>query len=195
MSNITRSSSARVAHQNKWSNDTPIHTIICTNSNKNTNRKSSFEAIIHHPRRLGSGSACERCRSRKTKCDGGQPCSFCASHGIQCVHRQTKKKRSSYPYAQTTTAASTTPVLNSKTSTKISVNIQLPSLLHNNRQNGNQTKQFKQQKSSCFDTVIQQQQNPIKINDGSSTDSSISSIHSMHGKFRKNFKIGVYLDL
>lgn len=195
MSNTTRSSSARVAYQDKWSNDTPIHTIICTNSNKNTNKKSSFEAVIHHPRRLGSGSACERCRSRKTKCDGGQPCSFCASHGIQCIHRQTKKKRSPPSYSLTTTTTSTTSTMNTKANTKVNVNVQLPSLLHNNRQYGSQTAQFKQQKSSYFDTVIQQQQDSVKINDSSSTDSNISSIYSMHGKSIKNFKIDTYLGL
>lgn len=43
-------------------------------------------------RRLSSGSACEACRRRKTKCDGGQPCAYCASNGIECVHRNTRRK-------------------------------------------------------------------------------------------------------
>ncbi|KAL9556660.1 hypothetical protein PS6_002231 [Mucor atramentarius] len=180
----SRSSSARV-HHNRWSN-TPIHTIICTNSNKNSTKRSSFEAIIHHPRRLGSGSACERCRSRKTKCDGGQPCSFCASHGIQCVHRQTKKKRNSFPYAATATASSDTGTVAAVTaatpapindSSTLDVNVQLPSLYRQHREPAEHSKQINSQ-SSYFDKGIQQES--IKMSDGSSTDSSISSICSMH---------------
>ncbi|KAG2232674.1 hypothetical protein INT48_006853 [Thamnidium elegans] len=45
----------------------------------------------HRPRRLSSGSACETCRKRKTKCDGGQPCAFCSSNGIECSHRLNKQ--------------------------------------------------------------------------------------------------------
>ncbi|KAI7847103.1 hypothetical protein BDC45DRAFT_576205 [Circinella umbellata] len=46
-------------------------------------------------RRLSSGSACEVCRKRKTKCDGGNPCGFCAVNGIECVHRATRRKKTS----------------------------------------------------------------------------------------------------
>lgn len=46
-----------------------------------------------YARRLSSGSACETCRRRKTKCDGGQPCAFCSSNGIQCSHRLKLKKK------------------------------------------------------------------------------------------------------
>lgn len=194
----TKSSSARV-HHNKWSN-TPIHTIICTNSNTNSNKRSSFEAIIHHPRRLGSGSACERCRSRKTKCDGGQPCSFCASHGIQCVHRQNKKKRNSYPYATSTAATTNTTATTSTTTSKartlaaivtstpindtsrLDVNVQLPSLYRQYREPEEHIKKINRQ-PSYFDKGIQQ--DPIKMSDGGSTDSSISSICSMHGNTQK----------
>ncbi|KAG2217588.1 hypothetical protein INT45_012444 [Circinella minor] len=44
-------------------------------------------------RRLSSGSACETCRRRKTKCDGGSPCGFCASAGIECVNNSERRKR------------------------------------------------------------------------------------------------------
>ncbi|KAG1140952.1 hypothetical protein G6F37_004251 [Rhizopus arrhizus] len=40
----------------------------------------------HAARRLSSGSACETCRRRKTKCDGASPCGFCAANGIECVN-------------------------------------------------------------------------------------------------------------
>lgn len=63
---------------------------------KRPNMKS-YTSVIHHPRRLGSGSACERCRSRKTKCDGGRPCAFCASHGVPCIHRPSNRKRKPSP--------------------------------------------------------------------------------------------------
>ncbi|KAL1922918.1 uncharacterized protein VTP21DRAFT_9294, partial [Calcarisporiella thermophila] len=43
-------------------------------------------------RRLSSGSACETCRRRKTKCDGNQPCSFCAANNIECINRAEKKR-------------------------------------------------------------------------------------------------------
>lgn len=45
-------------------------------------------------RRLSSGSACETCRRRKTKCDGGNPCAFCASAGIECINNSERRKRS-----------------------------------------------------------------------------------------------------
>ncbi|KAI9497236.1 hypothetical protein BDB00DRAFT_926108 [Zychaea mexicana] len=54
------------------------------------------------PRRLSSGSACEVCRKRKTKCDGGNPCAFCAANGIECVHRATRRKKSSLAIGSTT---------------------------------------------------------------------------------------------
>lgn len=42
-------------------------------------------------RRLSSGSACETCRRRKTKCDGGNPCNFCATNSIECVNHSEKR--------------------------------------------------------------------------------------------------------
>ncbi|KAF7730676.1 hypothetical protein EC973_001625 [Apophysomyces ossiformis] len=62
-----------------------------------------YSVVSDHPRsvftttnarRLSSGSACETCRRRKTKCDGGSPCSFCASNGIECVNNSERRKRS-----------------------------------------------------------------------------------------------------
>lgn len=44
-------------------------------------------------RRLSSGSACETCRRRKTKCDGATPCAYCASAGIPCVNNSERRKR------------------------------------------------------------------------------------------------------
>ncbi|KAI9344766.1 hypothetical protein BD770DRAFT_447111 [Pilaira anomala] len=47
--------------------------------------------VKYYTHRLSSGSACEACRKRKTKCDGGEPCTYCASTGIQCSHRAITK--------------------------------------------------------------------------------------------------------
>lgn len=61
------------------------------------NPKESNGHILYFketPRRLSSGSACETCRRRKTKCDGGQPCAFCKSNGIQCLRRANKRSTS-----------------------------------------------------------------------------------------------------
>ncbi|CAO3594646.1 unnamed protein product [Absidia cylindrospora] len=62
-------------------------------------RSKSTGTMQHVPRRLSSGSACETCRRRKTKCDGGQPCAFCASNRIECIHRPSRRKRSSPKYS------------------------------------------------------------------------------------------------
>ncbi|KAI9013383.1 hypothetical protein CLU79DRAFT_769093 [Phycomyces nitens] len=61
-----------------------------------------FIVVSDHPRsvfsttnarRLSSGSACETCRRRKTKCDGSSPCSFCSTNGIDCVNNSERRKR------------------------------------------------------------------------------------------------------
>ncbi|KAG2180830.1 hypothetical protein INT43_008409 [Umbelopsis isabellina] len=44
-------------------------------------------------RRLSSGSACETCRRRKTKCDGQQPCNYCSTNGIECLNNSERRKR------------------------------------------------------------------------------------------------------
>lgn len=62
-----------------------------------------YSVVSDHPRsvfttstarRLSSGSACETCRRRKTKCDGCSPCNFCASSGIECINNSERRKRS-----------------------------------------------------------------------------------------------------
>ncbi|CAO3630468.1 unnamed protein product [Mucor hiemalis] len=64
----------------------------------NIKTKFTNQSKTHYSRRLTSGLACETCRRRKTKCDGGAPCSFCSTNNIKCVHRaSTKKKMSSAP--------------------------------------------------------------------------------------------------
>lgn len=44
-------------------------------------------------RRLSSGSACETCRRRKTKCDGGNPCAYCVNAGFECNNNSERRKR------------------------------------------------------------------------------------------------------
>ncbi|CAO3663630.1 unnamed protein product [Rhizopus stolonifer] len=48
-------------------------------------------------KRLGSGSACETCRKRKTKCDGSNPCGFCATNGIECLSRSERRPSKKQP--------------------------------------------------------------------------------------------------
>ncbi|KAI8366947.1 hypothetical protein EDC96DRAFT_507519 [Choanephora cucurbitarum] len=76
-----------------------------------------YSVVSDHPRsvfttstarRLSSGSACETCRRRKTKCDGGSPCSFCASSGIECINNSERRKRS-------TSSSSSSPLSNTTT--------------------------------------------------------------------------------
>ncbi|KAI8381016.1 uncharacterized protein BYT42DRAFT_564942 [Radiomyces spectabilis] len=67
-----------------------IFTSKSTGTSMSTVTTTTFADI---PRRLSSGSACETCRKRKTKCDGGQPCAFCASNRIECIHRISKRKQ------------------------------------------------------------------------------------------------------
>lgn len=74
----------------------------CTESNMDC----IYSVVSEHPRsvfttssarRLSSGSACETCRRRKTKCDGGSPCGFCAANGIDCVNNSERRRRSMGP--------------------------------------------------------------------------------------------------
>jgi hypothetical protein len=122
-------------------------TIIFDAAKTKANMKS-YTSVIHHPRRLGSGSACERCRSRKTKCDGGRPCAFCASHGVPCIHRPTNRKRKPYSSAK-----------------------EQQYVLKPFQQQQQQQEQRKQP-SSYFETVIS------SCNSISSRSSSMSSVHS-----------------
>ncbi|ORZ23343.1 hypothetical protein BCR42DRAFT_366994 [Absidia repens] len=61
-----------------------------------------YSVISDHPRgvfttntarRLSSGSACETCRRRKTKCDGSNPCAFCAANNLKCINNAERRKR------------------------------------------------------------------------------------------------------
>lgn len=40
-----------------------------------------------------TSQACDGCRVRKVKCDGGQPCGACVQFSVHCVKSQTPKKR------------------------------------------------------------------------------------------------------
>ncbi|KAI8575176.1 hypothetical protein K450DRAFT_263037 [Umbelopsis ramanniana AG] len=74
----------------------------CTDSNMDC----IYSVVSEHPRsvfttssarRLSSGSACETCRRRKTKCDGGSPCGFCLANGHECVNNSERRRRSMGP--------------------------------------------------------------------------------------------------
>ncbi|KAL0082092.1 hypothetical protein F4703DRAFT_1863396 [Phycomyces blakesleeanus] len=44
-------------------------------------------------RRLSSGSACDTCRKRKTRCDGNQPCAFCVCNDKACTHTPNSRRK------------------------------------------------------------------------------------------------------
>ncbi|KAI8144215.1 hypothetical protein BJV82DRAFT_608733 [Fennellomyces sp. T-0311] len=75
---------------------------------KSTGSSMTYNSANVPSRRLSSGSACEVCRKRKTKCDGGNPCAFCAANGIECVHRATRRKKSSLAIGNTATGLANT---------------------------------------------------------------------------------------
>lgn len=73
-----------------------------------------YSVVSDHPRsvfststarRLSSGSACETCRRRKTKCDGCNPCGFCASSGIECINNNNTVERKKRQAAAAAAAA------------------------------------------------------------------------------------------
>lgn len=77
-----------------------------------------YSVVSDHPRsvfttstarRLSSGSACETCRRRKTKCDGCSPCNFCASSGIECINNSERRKRSVIASTMSSLSNSTLP--------------------------------------------------------------------------------------
>ncbi|GAN08832.1 hypothetical protein MAM1_0226d08349 [Mucor ambiguus] len=67
---------------------------------KEANQDCVYSVVTDHSRgvfstqaarRLSSGSACETCRRRKTKCDGASPCNFCATNNIDCVNNSERR--------------------------------------------------------------------------------------------------------
>ncbi|KAI5960578.1 CAT8 [Candida pseudojiufengensis] len=49
-----------------------------------------------------TAQACDRCRSKKTKCDGGNPCSTCSAVGLECIVSD-KLSRKAFPKGYTET--------------------------------------------------------------------------------------------
>ncbi|KAG2220810.1 hypothetical protein INT45_004471 [Circinella minor] len=91
-------------------------------STKSTLPQQNNNAV---PRRLSSGSACETCRRRKTKCDGGQPCAYCATNRIPCIHRASKKRSAHHLNSNKQTALMmgwTTAIDNKTSNSKRNIN-------------------------------------------------------------------------
>jgi hypothetical protein len=44
---------------------------------------------VQRKKQMRATQACEQCRSRKQKCDEGNPCSFCKESNLQCRYRDT----------------------------------------------------------------------------------------------------------
>lgn len=78
-------------------NDTAsIQSLARSRSTGSSTLLLSATSLQNTPRRLSSGSACETCRRRKTKCDGGYPCAYCATNQLECIHRAARRKRSQH---------------------------------------------------------------------------------------------------
>ena len=46
-----------------------------------------------HVRRMRARKACEPCRERKRKCDGGNPCSCCVRYEYDCYYFSVRERR------------------------------------------------------------------------------------------------------
>ncbi|ORZ17774.1 hypothetical protein BCR42DRAFT_373138 [Absidia repens] len=93
-----------------------------------------YSVVSDHPRgvfttntarRLSSGSACETCRRRKTKCDGSNPCAFCAANNLTCINNAERRKRVSI--STNSSLLSTSPASPSSLSTISSLSSTTPS--------------------------------------------------------------------
>ncbi|PIA99426.1 hypothetical protein CB0940_03708 [Cercospora beticola] len=51
--------------------------------------------VINRQRRKTAIVACERCRRRKIRCDGNQPCATCARFNVRCTKPEERRERSS----------------------------------------------------------------------------------------------------
>ncbi|VDB95822.1 unnamed protein product [Peniophora sp. CBMAI 1063] len=70
-------------------------------------RKPKYKPFVN-PGRIRIEQACEACRTRKAKCDGGNPCDRCRDRGVSCVYKGsklTRSRRSSYSDPATTTSS------------------------------------------------------------------------------------------
>ncbi|KAI9260534.1 hypothetical protein BDA99DRAFT_538141 [Phascolomyces articulosus] len=88
-------------------------------------------------RRLSSGSACETCRRRKTKCDGGNPCAYCVNAGFECNNNSERRKRAqAHAQAQQQAAAAAAAgVVSSSISSPSSQGSSTPTTGGNNNNN------------------------------------------------------------
>ncbi|GIZ47433.1 hypothetical protein CKM354_001052400 [Cercospora kikuchii] len=48
---------------------------------------SPIEALAGKPKRPRATQACEPCRTRKQRCDEGEPCTFCRTNNFECTYR------------------------------------------------------------------------------------------------------------
>lgn len=66
-----------------------------------TKRQSSTgPSTTAHARRMRARKACEPCRERKRKCDGGNPCSCCVRYEYDCYYFSVRERRGLNPSAQ-----------------------------------------------------------------------------------------------
>jgi hypothetical protein len=58
-----------------------------------TNHQPSTAPSTNHVRRMRARKACEPCRERKRKCDGGNPCSCCVRYEYDCYYFSVRERR------------------------------------------------------------------------------------------------------
>ncbi|KAI5951942.1 CAT8 [Candida jiufengensis] len=65
-----------------------------------TNNQQPNVRMIKTNGKTRVATACNRCRSKKTKCDGGNPCSTCSAVGLECIVSD-KLSRKAFPKGYT----------------------------------------------------------------------------------------------
>lgn len=53
-----------------------------------------YDKTLTKQKRKAVAVACERCRRRKIRCDGFQPCATCARFAVRCVRAEERRERS-----------------------------------------------------------------------------------------------------
>lgn len=82
-------------HQNPSSASSPASS---TTSSTPTRRQHSSKPNPHHRSRVSK--ACQRCRVRKVKCDGGKPCVRCVEVDDICDYTRLSRNRDTKEYSQ-----------------------------------------------------------------------------------------------
>ncbi|KAF2757791.1 hypothetical protein EJ05DRAFT_486800 [Pseudovirgaria hyperparasitica] len=71
----------------------PVRRATIGESSSTTSELSPIPAVAGRTRRKSITTACERCRRRKIRCDGNQPCATCARFMVNCVRPSKHRER------------------------------------------------------------------------------------------------------